>query len=78
MAFQKRPQRAPTNIGNVLITLEDSGTDQTARFEVEVRYSDSTVETTKGDLLPQLTAGQKGQLQAFMAAMRAKAVAELL
>ena len=78
MVFQKWPQRTPSNIGNVLITLEDNGTDQTVHFEVDVRYSDGTTETTKGDLLPHLTAGQQGQLRAFMAAMRAKAAVELL
>lgn len=78
MPFPKRLQRTATNVGNVLVLLEDPGAGHTARFEVEIRYSDGTVETVKGDLLPHLTPAQTAQLRAFMATMRAKAVAELL
>lgn len=90
MAFTRQPTKTPASIGNVVVILKDwpqrmsqpgrpaVAAGQSVHFSVDVVYSDGTQEEVMGDLAPHLSAAQITQLQQFMAAMRAKAVAELL
>lgn len=82
MALPREAARTPTAIGDIRITLIDpdpTGSEpQAAGYEFQLRYSDGSVEMRRGDLTPHLTQQQISSLVAFMAAMRAKAVAEVL
>jgi hypothetical protein len=76
-------------IGTVSIVLKDwpakpagvspaVAAGQSAHFAVDVVYSDGSTEQVRGNLGPHLTAGQLSALVDFLAAMRAKAIAEIL
>ncbi len=82
MAFSKVPTKVPTQIGTVVVILKDGVENgvpfQSANFQLDVKMSDGSKVGVTGDLLPHLTAGQLASLSAFMTAMHAKAVAEVL
>lgn len=82
MAFTKEPVRTPTAIADLEVTLfspDPLGTAPSgATFNVQVRYSTGEIRNLTGDLVPHLTPAQITSLQNFMAAMRTKAVAEIL
>lgn len=82
MAFSKEPVRTPTGIADIEVRLYSpdptSEAQSGASFAVQVRYSDGSVKVLTGDLVPHLTTQQINSLLSFMAAMRTKAVAEIL
>ena len=81
MAFdpQATINQVPTAIGPVVITLTDSAEGQFAKFAVDVLdQTGAKMGAKSGNLVPHLTAAQISTAQAFMAAMRTKAEAEIL
>lgn len=79
MVFTAEPTLIPTSIGGISIELSDDGVGvQRAMFSLQVVMDDGGSRVRAGNLIPHLTAQQITDLQAFMVAMRAKAVAEIL
>lgn len=82
MAFAREVVRTPTAIGDITIQLFSAdptvGPQSAAHYRVHVVMSDGGVKVVEGDLVPHLTQTQINSLLAFMAAMRTKAVAEIL
>lgn len=82
MAFTKEATRVPQRIAAIEVTLyspDPLGTESPgASYSVQVMYSTGEVRALTGDLVPHLTPAQITSLQSFMAAMRTKAVAEIL
>lgn len=82
MAFPRQAARQPTAIGDVVVTLTDPDPlgegAPNASYVVQVRHSDGTLRLVSGDLSPHLSAAQISGLLSFMAAMRTKAIAEIL
>ena len=82
MAFGKEPTRTPQRIAAIEVTLyspDPLGVDvSSANYSVQVVYSTGEVRALTGNLVPHLTQAQINALQSFMAAMRTKAVAEIL
>lgn len=82
MAFTREPSRAPTAIADVSMQLYDpdpTGSEvASASFSVQVAMSDGSVMVRTGDLAPHITTAQRNSLLAFMAALRTKAIAEIL
>lgn len=82
MAFVREPVKTPNAIGDIGIELfnpDPTGTGVAgATYSVQVRYSDGSLSVLTGNLVPHLTQAQINSLLAFTAAMRTKAVAEIL
>jgi hypothetical protein len=82
MAFDKVAVPTPIKIADISVELfspDPTGEEvPNARFSVQVTMNDGTVKVLTGDLTPHLTQVQITSLLAFMSAMRAKAIAEIL
>lgn len=82
MAFTKEPSRVPAAIAAISIQLYDpdpTGSEvASSSFSVQVVMSDGSLVVRTGDLAPHITVAQRNSLLTFMAAMRTKAVAEIL
>lgn len=85
MPFPKQPSVVPTDIGAITVTLIDLPADgdtpaqQLARYDIAVLdATGQAIAVRAGDLLPQLTGAQRSQLSAFLTALRAQAVAQIL
>ncbi len=82
MAFPLEPTRIPVSIRDISIPLFDPdplGEEvQGVEYSVQVVFDNDEIGVRTGDLVPELTAQQITDLQAFMAAMRTKAEAEFL
>ncbi len=82
MAFPLEPNRIPVSIRDISIPLFDPdplGEEvQGVEYSVQVVFDNGEIRVRTGDLVPELTAQQITDLQAFMATMRTKAEAEFL
>lgn len=80
MAFTKEPTRVPTAIGDMSVQMftPAGGGQGSSDFSIQVMYSDGTMQVKTGNLVPHLTQAQINQLQAFMDALRTKAISEIL
>lgn len=80
MAFQPEDAKAPTEIGDLIITLYfPAGGPKSANFVIRVLDQDNDVMTVRrGDLRPHLTAGQITQIDQFLDDMRAEAEDKIL
>jgi len=82
MAFTPEQPKTPASIGDISIVLTDYADIEeldTADYEIQVLQADGSLfHLASGNLVPHLTAGQISTLQAFIADMRAKAIAEIL
>ncbi len=82
MAFPLEPTRIPVSIRDISIPLFDPDPlgeeTQGVRYSVQVVFDNGEIGVRTGDLVPELTAQQIADLQAFMANMRTKAEAEFL
>ena len=82
MAFPLEPIRVPVSIRDISIPLFDPDPlgeeTQGVRYSVQVIFDNGDIAVRTGDLVPELTPTQITDLQAFMAAMRTKAIAEFL
>lgn len=93
MAFERVQAVNPSALGELRVTLIDApgqgdpGNPQAtgympprkeACYCIEVQMNDGSTKTLQGDLVPHLSGAQITGLMDFMAAMRAKAEAEIL
>ncbi len=82
MAFSREAARVPVAIAGISVQLyspDPTGYEvAAASYSVQVRYNDGTISVLTGDLVPHLTPAQVNGLLAFLADMRAKAIAEIL
>ena len=83
MAFDIAQPKTPESIGRLIINLIDDVDDQenpiqTARYRLEVIYSDGSVDRREGDLVPHLDTTQRQGLLALMDDVRAMAETEIL
>lgn len=77
--------RTPVEIRDLSVVLvdyaengEEQPARQAARFEVQVKYSSGEIVLKQGDLATHITAAQINALKAFMTALRAQAVTQIL
>lgn len=82
MAFNEEATRIPQAIGRIEILLISpdplSGQQDEAQYEVQVKYNNGETKNIYGNLVPHLSPAQISSAQSFLAAMRTKAVAEIL
>lgn len=82
MAFPAATAPTPTAIADIEVQLynPDPTGDAVAgaTYSVQVKYSDGSIKVLTGDLVQHLTPTQINSLLAFTAAMRTKAIAEIL
>lgn len=82
MTFSREEAITPVAIAGIEVTLIDPdptrGELARATFEVRIRLSNGETVLRAGDLATHITPAQRTSLLAFMATLRAKAVAEVL
>ena len=82
MAFNKAPSAVPVAIADLSIEIlspDPIGSESaSASYSVQVKHTDGSLKVLTGDLSPHLTTAQINGLLALMAALRVKAVAEIL
>jgi len=89
MAFTVEPTRAPSGLGNIIVTLKDavakfdplSGSTasyQSAHFQIEITMTDGGTVLRRGDLVPYITTPERLGLMTFMETLRARAASQIL
>jgi len=82
MPFPPELSRIPTSIGDMRIEIIDptgAPADITSHFYIEILdQNGNVIRAITGDLGPQLTAAQRNSALALLAALRAKAIDEIL
>lgn len=82
MAFPKEQAIIPQSIADIEICLfypDPTGTEIAgARYSIQVKYSDESIQVKTGNLLPYITQQEQTALLNFMATLRERAIAEII
>lgn len=85
--FPQEPSRVPQTVADIEVVLYDAvesippdpeGVSDHVRYSIQVVFDDGSMKVINGNLVPYLNPSIIGELQAFMAMIRTRAVAEVL